>query len=116
MIGGRRVRTIDRDDVHAGQHLVEAFPIGCLELAFDLRYYAAAVMIMNLQAERACPAGDRLSDPSHADDAEALSANAMTEHPCWRPTKPRLFRYHHAGAFRQTARHRKNKRHRHVGG
>jgi hypothetical protein len=32
MIGGRRVRAVDRDDVHPRQHLVEAFPIGRLEL------------------------------------------------------------------------------------
>ena len=37
MIGRRRVRAIDRDDVHARQHLVEAFPIGRVELFLDLR-------------------------------------------------------------------------------
>src|SRR6266481_6480326 len=84
MIGGRRVRAIDRDDVHAGQHLVEAFPIGCLQLAFNLRHDTAAVMVVNLQAERTRPAGHRLADPPHAYDAEALSTDAVTEHPGWR--------------------------------
>ena len=36
MIGRRRVRAIDRDDVHAHQHLVEAFPIGGVEFFLDL--------------------------------------------------------------------------------
>src|SRR5882672_6920846 len=76
MIGGRRVRAIDRDDVHAGQHLVEAFPIGCLQLAFNLRHDTTAVMVVNLQAERTGPAGHRLADPPHAYDAEALSTDA----------------------------------------
>ena len=35
MIGRRRVRAIDRDDVHARQHLVEAFPIGRVQLVLD---------------------------------------------------------------------------------
>src|SRR5258707_5931964 len=98
MIGGRRVRAIDRDDVHAGQHLVEAFPVGCLELAFNLRYYATAVMVVNLQAERTRPAGNRLADPPHPHDAEALSADAGTEHPGLRPTRPLPFRCHHRSA------------------
>ena len=35
MIGRRRVRAIDRDDVHARQHLVEALPVGRVELLLD---------------------------------------------------------------------------------
>ena len=35
MEGRRRRRAIDRDDVHAGQHLVEALPIGRLQLVLD---------------------------------------------------------------------------------
>ena len=30
VIGRRRVRAVDRDDVHAGEHLVEALPVGRL--------------------------------------------------------------------------------------
>ena len=37
VIGRRRVRAVDRDDVHARQHLVEAFPVGRLELLLDRR-------------------------------------------------------------------------------
>src|SRR5215468_6430880 len=99
MIGGRRVWAIDRDDVHAGQHLVEAFPIGRLQLAFNLRYDTTAVMVVNLQTKRTRPAGDRLADPPHAYDAEALAADAVTQHPGWRPTRPLLFRCHHGSAF-----------------
>ena len=31
----RRVRAVDRDDVHAGEHLVEALPVGGLQLLGD---------------------------------------------------------------------------------
>ena len=51
--GRRRVRAIDRHDVHAGEHLVEALPIGRVELLLDLRRHPAAVVIVDLQAEGA---------------------------------------------------------------
>ena len=37
MEGRRRVRAIHRDDVHARQHLVEALPVGRLELVLEVR-------------------------------------------------------------------------------
>src|SRR5262249_60758073 len=99
------MRTIDRDDVHAGEHLVEAFPIRCLEFAFNLRDDTTAVMIVNLQAERTCPAGNRLADWSHTDNGEALCTDAVTEHPGRRPTGPLLFPSHNRCVLRQPGRH-----------
>src|SRR5215470_5520598 len=110
------MRTIDRDNVHAGEYIVKAFRIRCLEFAFNLRDDTTAVMIVNLQAERTCPAGNRLADSSHTDNAEALSTDAVTEHPGGRPTGPLLFRSHNRCALRQTARYSQYQRHRHVRG
>ena len=88
MIGRGRVRAIDRDDVHAGEHLVEALPIGGVELFLDARRDAAAIVIVDLQAERLGAPGDRLADAAHADDAEPLAPDAVTEHPGRRPAGP----------------------------
>ena len=88
MVGRRRVRAIDRHDIHARQHLVEAFPIGCVELLLDLRRHPSTVVIVDLQAEGARATRNRLADAAHADDAEALAPDAMTEHPGRRPAGP----------------------------
>ena len=88
VIGRRRVRAIDRDDVHARQHLVEAFPVGRVELLLDLRRDPAAVVIVDLQAEGARAPRHRLADPAHADDAEPLAPDAVAEHPGRRPAGP----------------------------
>ena len=43
----RCVRTIDRDDVHVGEHLVETLPIGRLERALDVLRHRAPVVIVD---------------------------------------------------------------------
>ena len=88
MEGRRRRRAIDRDDVHAGQHLVEAFPIGRLQLVLDGRQHAVAVVIVDRQAEGLGAARHRGADAAHADDAEALAPDAPAEHPGRRPAGP----------------------------
>ncbi len=88
MEGRRRRRAVDRDDVHAGQHLVEAFPIGRLQLVLDRRQHAVAVVIVDRQAEGLGAAGDRGADAAHADDAEPLAPDAAAEHPGRRPAGP----------------------------
>ena len=85
MIGRGRVRAIDRHDIDAGQHLIEAFPVRRLKLLLDFGGDAAAVVIVNLQTERLGAARHRLTDTAHADDAKPLAINAVTEHPGWRP-------------------------------
>ena len=116
MIGRRRVRAIDRDDVHAHQHLVEAFPIGGVELFLDVRRDPAAIVVVDLQPEGLGAAGDRLADPPHADDAEPLAPDAMAEHPGRAPAGPVLVADQHLGAFGEPPRHREDQRHGHVGG
>jgi hypothetical protein len=98
------------------QHLVEAFPIGRAELFLDLRRHRPAVVIVDLQAEGASPAGHRLADTAHADDAETLAADAMSEHPGRRPARPVLAFGDETGALGQPPRHRENQRHGHIGG
>ena len=71
---------------------------------------------MDLQAEGAGAARDRLSDPAHADDAEPLAPDAMAEHPGRRPAAPFIVAGQHLRTFRQPPRHRENERHGHVGG
>ena len=82
------MRAVDGDDVHARQHLVEALPVGRLELLLDVLRDAAAVVIVDLQPERLGAARDRLADAAHADDAEPLAEDAVAEHPCRRPAAP----------------------------
>ncbi len=80
------------------------------------RRHGAAVVIVDLQAEGARPAGHGLADAAHADDAEALSADPVAEHPGRRPARPVLALGQDRGALDQPARHRENQRHGHVGG
>ena len=117
VIGAGRVRAVDRDDVDARQHLIEAFPIGRLELLLDVLRDAAPVVIVDLQAERLGAASDRLADASHADDAEPLAEDAVTEHPRGRPSSPVLGgSLKVVGTLHEAARHGQDQRHGHVGG
>ena len=117
MVGRGRVRAVDRDDVHAGEHLVEAVPIGGLQLLLDLGRDPPAVVIVDLQAEGLARARHRLADPAHADDAEPLAVDAVAEHPGRRPAVPLAVAVlQDVRAFDQTARHGEDQRHGHVGG
>ncbi|MGY4354883.1 hypothetical protein ACVW0J_001376 [Bradyrhizobium sp. i1.7.7] len=71
---------------------------------------------MDLEAEGAGTARDRLADAAHADDAETLAADAVAEHPGRRPAGPGLSFGQDRGAFDHPARHRQDQRHGHVGG
>ena len=73
VIGGRGVRAVDRDDVHPGQHLVQALPVGRLQLVGDARADRLAVVIVDRQAEGLGAAGQGLADAAHADDAQTLA-------------------------------------------
>jgi len=53
MEGRWRVRAVDRHDIHARQHLVEAFPVGRLELALDVVVQALAIVVVDREAEAA---------------------------------------------------------------
>src|ERR1700733_2013275 len=99
MVRRRRVRTIDRDDVHAREHLVEAFPVRRVQLLLDLRRDAAAIVIVNLQSEGVRTARYRLADAAHADDAETLAPDTMAEHPGWAPAGPFAIAGEHLRAF-----------------
>ena len=117
MIGGRGVGAIDRDDIHAGEHLVQAVPIGCLELLLDLLGQAPAVVIVDLQPECLGALRHRLADTAHADDAKAFAVDAMSQHPRRRPAGPVLaWIFQQSGPFREPARHRQDQRHGHIGG
>src|SRR5262249_35970974 len=116
MVGSWRVWAVDRHYVHAGQHLIEAFPIRCIELLLDLGRYPSAVVIVNLQPERAGPTRDGLSDSPHSDDAKSLAPDAMAQHPGRRPARPVLVSSQYMRAFYEPAGHRQDQGHRHVGG
>ena len=73
--GRRRVRRVDRQDVHPREHLVEAFPPGRLQILLDLGAQPAAVVIMDLHPEDICPPRDRLPDPAHPQDAQPAPAD-----------------------------------------
>ncbi len=117
MIGRRRMRAVDGDDIHARQHLVETVPIGRLERLLDVRSHPPPVVIVDLQPESARPLGHGLADASHADDAEPLAEDAVAEHPSRRPAVPSIgAASEQRGAFGQAPRHGEDQRHGHVGG
>ena len=51
MIRRRRMRTVDGDEVHMSQHLVQAFPIGGFEPFLDLIVDLVSVVVMARQPE-----------------------------------------------------------------
>ena len=116
MEGRRRGGAVHRNDVHPGQHLVEALPVGRLELVLDCRRHAVPVVIVDGQAECLGAAGDRRADAAHPHDAEALAPDAPAEHPGRRPACPSGGRFEDVGALGQPPRHRQHQCHRHVGG
>src|SRR5258706_14981435 len=95
----RRVRTIDGDDVHAGEHLVETLPISSGELLLDLGRNATPIVVMDLQPEGAGAARHRLPDAAHPNDAQTLAPDAVPEHPSRRPARPRFVLAQHGGAL-----------------
>ena len=113
VIGCRRVRAVDRDDVHAGQHLVEALPIGRLQLGLDVRVHPAPVVIMHREAEALGPARHRLADAAHADDAQALAPDAMAQHRGRAPAGP-VAGAHQVLALAQPPRYGEDQGHGHV--
>jgi hypothetical protein len=88
MIGRRRVRAVDRDDVHMREHLVEALPPGRLERALDILGDRAAVVIMHREAEAFGAVSDRHADPAHADDPQPLAPDAVARHRDRAPAGP----------------------------
>src|SRR5215813_14322884 len=88
MVSRRSVRTIDRHDVHACKHLIEAFPIGGVDFFLDPRRHLSTIVIVDLQTEGACAPRYRLTDTAHSDDAQPFAPDAMAEHPGWRPAGP----------------------------
>jgi hypothetical protein len=116
VVGRRRVRTVDRHDVDPCQHLVEGFPVGGVERALDRCRDPAPVVVVDLKAESPGALGQRLADPPHADDAEALTGDPSAEHPGRRPSGGPLVVRDDARAFGDPAGHGEDQRHRHVGG
>src|ERR1700753_469137 len=99
MIGRRCMRAINRDDVHPGEHLIEALPIGCVQFFFGSDRHAAAVVIMNFQTKGVRTPRHGLPYPSHADNTEPLAPDTVAEHPGWAPTTPFLTPGKHLRAF-----------------
>jgi hypothetical protein len=117
VIGRRRVRAVDRDDVHARQHLVEAFPIGRLELLLDrgrdARGGCDSGSAGRTRARAAPPPGR--SGPCRRCRAACprcggrASRSATSRSSC-------LVAGQHGGALGEPPRHGQDQRHRHVGG
>ena len=70
---------------------------------------------MDRQAEGAGAPGERLADPPHAEDAQALAGDPPPEHPGRRPAAPAAVR-NDPRAFHQAPRDGQDQRHGHVGG
>ena len=113
VIGRRRVRAVDRQDVHMGEHLVEALPERGLEFALGRRVEAPTVVVVHRQAEAPGAARQRPADPAHAQDAEALAPDPVAEHGRRAPALP-FARAHQPLALGDPARYGEDQRHRHV--
>ena len=69
------VRAVDRQDIHAGNHLVEAFPIGGVKISLQFRAQAFSVVVVDLHPERAGAPSHGLADAAHAQDAKAAATD-----------------------------------------
>jgi len=105
------VRTVDRQDVHPRQHLVQAFPVGRLQLGLDLGAQALAVVIVDLKPEGPRTTGNRLTDPTHAEDAKPAAAQPAAKVRHRRPAGPAAG-LHHLQTLRNAPRHRSPTAHR----
>ena len=56
------------------------FPIGRLQRLLDVGGQAPAVVIVDRQAEGAGAPGERLADPPHAENTQALAGDPPPEH------------------------------------
>ena len=63
------MRTVDRQDINPCDHLIKAFPIGCLQLFFYLGPQTAAIVIVHLHPKRASTSRDGLTNSTHPQDA-----------------------------------------------
>ena len=113
--GCGRVGAVDRHHIHAGQHLVEALPIGGLQLFFDAWADGFAVVIMDLQTKGLGALGHGLTDPAHTDNAQALAIDPATHHPGRRPAL-KAAALNHLSALNDAAGGGQNKGHGHIGG
>src|SRR5258706_6953542 len=110
----RRMGAVHRYDVHMGEHLIEAFPIGRPQLFLHGGRNAAAVVIIDGKAERFRAPRHGPPDAAHADNAELFTPNSVAEHPGWRPSSPLAALLQIIRALDQPARHGKDERHRHI--
>jgi hypothetical protein len=90
--------------------------VGRVELLLGRRRQTAAVVIVDLQAERLRPTRHRLTDAPHADDAEPFPPDAVTEHPGRAPAAPFTIAGEYLRAFGEPAWHRQDQCHGHIGG
>ena len=74
-------RTVQGNQVHPCQHLVQIVPPGRPQLFGDQGRDGFAVVIVDLHPERFRAPGQGLADPAHADDAEPLAPQFPSGHP-----------------------------------
>ena len=77
--GCRRRRAIDRDNIHASQHLIEAVPVGRFQLFLNLCADALAVVIMDRQTESLGAAGNGCADAAHTDNTQTLAPDTAPQ-------------------------------------
>ena len=88
MMGFTGMGTVNGNEVHMGQHLIQAFPVGRLQFGFDLLVQTPPVMVVNGHAEAFYASGDGLADAAHTDNAEPFAGNPVADHECRRPPFP----------------------------
>ena len=110
-----RQRAVDRDDVDPGQHRRQRRPVRRLDRGLGGGRQAVAVVVVDRTAEGAGAAGDRLTDASHADDAQPLAGDAVAEQAGRRPAGP-VAGAEQLLALADPPRDAEDQRHDHVGG
>lgn len=113
VIGRGRMRAIYRNDIHAGEHPVEAVPIGRIQLLLDALRGGPTVVVVDLETE--CPGAfrQRIADPAKSDDPEPLAADPLPQHPARRPAFE-LSRCDGPRSIHEPARNGHDERHREI--
>ena len=109
------MRAVDRQDIHPRDHLIQTFPIGRLQLGFDLGAQPFAVVVVHLQAKGAGAACHSRADPAHAQNTQAPPTEPPTQMRHWRPALP-FSRLQFSKCLRDAAGDGQHQRHRHIGG
>ncbi len=68
---------VNGNNIHPCQHLIEAFPIGCFKLFFNIVRQLVAIVIMNGKTKSLGAPSDSLTNTAHTNNTKALAPDAV---------------------------------------